>query len=346
MKLHPILRGALYPFSLAYGAAAQSRIAAKRARAKRLRGVVISVGNLTVAGTGKTPFVLWLAESLHSRGKSIGILSRGYKGGGGDSQSTQPVREGGRAAISGDEPLMLSAHLMESVRIGVGPDRYSSGLVLERLGVEWFVLDDGFQHTQLARDVDIVLVDASVPFADEPLLPAGRRRERFSALARADLFVVTRTSSAPALESFIRGHSEAPLVYAQTRLRKIRPADSAAHPSPEWLAKKMFAFCGLGNPDAFYADLRRWGHGLAGHLSFSDHHQYSKSEIARIENLARAAGAEVLVCSEKDTFNLPGGASFSLPLYVCEIDMRPIDEGVFWSAFAVILARKRPEVKL
>lgn len=347
MKLPPILRVALYPLSLLYGAAAQARIKANRARAKRLHGIVVSVGNLTAGGTGKTPFVLWLAESLKARGKNIGILSRGYKGGvRAASQSLPPLREPAPPGITGDEPRMLSARLMESVRIGVGVDRYAHGLALERLGVECFILDDGFQHVQLARDVDIVLVDSSTPFASEPLLPAGLRREPFSGLARADLILITRAASAPDLEVFLRRFTAAPVAYAQTQLRRICPQGQQRAASPDCLGMKLFAFCAIGNPQAFYADLLRWGVALTGQMTFSDHHRYSSRDLEKLSAAARRSGSAALICTEKDIFNLPATPPLDLPLFFSEIEMRPVDARSFWSAFAAILRKKRPEVTL
>src|SRR3989454_7680385 len=151
---------------------------------RRLRGVVISVGNLTVGGTGKTPMVLWIAERLIAEGKPVGILTRGYRGG-------RPAGGGGK--LGGDEGALLRERLRRKARFGIGADRYRKGLMLERHGVEWFVLDDGFQHLRLARDADIVLIDATDPFGGGFLLPAGRLREPKSSLSRADIVVVTRS---------------------------------------------------------------------------------------------------------------------------------------------------------
>lgn len=344
MKLPPTLRAALYPLSLLYGAAARSRIKARRKRARRLGGVVISVGNLTAGGTGKTPFVLWLAESLRARGKNVGILSRGYKSSVRlDAQSVQPAQGAVRARVAGDEPRMLSARLMESVRIGVGADRYAHGLALEKLGVEWFILDDGFQHTQLARDVDIVLIDASRSCPDEPLLPAGLRREPFEGLARADLILITRSTSSADLEAWLRKFTPAPVAYAQTHLRRMCQYAEQRRPSPDWSGKRLYAFCAIGNPEAFYADLRLWGAEIAGCMTFPDHHHFKSRDLDKVQAAARAHGCAGLICTEKDTFNLPARVTLNLPLYFSEIDMRPVDEPGFWSAVADILRKKKPE---
>ena len=147
-------------------------------KSKKLPGTVICVGNLTVGGTGKTPMVLWLAERLVEEGKQTAILTRGYRG-------TKPERA--RGVPESDEVTLFRERLSGKVQIGVGADRYATGEVLARHGVDWFVLDDGFQHLQLSRDADIVLVDATDPFGGGRTLPVGRLREPVSALRRADV---------------------------------------------------------------------------------------------------------------------------------------------------------------
>ncbi len=185
MKLKDSL---LWPFTLPYGAATRLRALAYRRgilRQCRLDDVVISVGNLTTGGTGKTPMVLWIAQRLLSEGKKVGILTRGYRG---------KTSSGGSTS---DEVRFLQARLGDSVAFGVGADRFARGRELSARGVEWFILDDGFQHQQLARSVNIVLIDATNPFGGGHLLPAGRLREPKSALARADIIVITRSERAP-----------------------------------------------------------------------------------------------------------------------------------------------------
>src|SRR5579862_7337589 len=190
----------LWPLSVPYGAFAHLRARLYRTgmlHQQRLDGVVISVGNLTTGGTGKTPMVLRIAEHLLTEGKSPAILTRGYRG------------ESGPSGATSDEVRLLQARLGPRVRFGVGADRFARGRALAAEGVDWFVLDDGFQHLQLARDVDILLIDATNPFGGGHVLPAGRLREPRSALARADIIVITRSDHAPAVESVIRRDSRA-----------------------------------------------------------------------------------------------------------------------------------------
>lgn len=338
MKLHPIMRALLRPVAPVYGAVVRSRLAryhSGRLVPRKLKGVVISVGNLTVGGTGKTPFVLWLAEQLRKQAKNVGILSRGYKG---KIRTDLPPLQ-----LIGDEPQLMRARLGPRANIGVGADRFEHGAKLAKLGVEWFVLDDGFQHIQLARDVDILLLDATVPLRGELLLPAGSLREPLAGMARADLVLITRALRSPEIEALVKRHTAAPIFYAQTELRRVREFGSE-EATPSWLGRKLFAFSAIGNPDAFYADLTRWGIEVAGHRSFRDHHHYTAADFKRIQREARGAGADALVCTEKDTYNFASKHISGTTLFVCEIDLRPAGEERFWDELKRILATKRPEV--
>jgi len=291
-------------------------------RTKKLPGTVISVGNLTVGGTGKTPMVLWIAERLAAEGKSTAILTRGYRG-----SSTGDAR----GEPQSDEVALLRERLSGKVKIGVGADRYKNGEVLARHGSEYFVLDDGFQHLRLARDVDIVLVDATDPFGGGMTLPAGRLREPISALRRADIVVITRSvqAPAPAIEAMIRRHTTSPIFYAATKLENVLriPQLAVGLPPQDWPRARFFAFCGIGNPSAFFEDLRRWGFQVAGERSFPDHHAYDARETADLESAAARCGADALLCTEKDIWNLRHAPFTAMPAYCCRISVElPIEE--------------------
>ena len=325
----------LWPLSLPYGLLALLRAGAYRKgilRQRRLPGVVISIGNLTVGGTGKTPMVLWIADRLLSEGKTVGILTRGYRGKTvGASAKTSQTTASPRVISTSDEVQLLQSRLGERVLLGVGADRYKSGLALAGGGVNWFILDDGFQHLPLARNVDIVLIDASKPFGGGHLLPAGRLREPRTALDRADLIVITRSNHVPAIESVVRRYSDAPIFYAHTELASIY---SPAHPqftASEARSKTFFAFCGIGNPAAFIVDLRDWGFQIVGHRFFPDHHRFSESDIAEIEKQARKLGATALICTEKDKFNLTEPPP-SMDLWICSISLHVDKADDFWQA--------------
>lgn len=315
------LQSLLWPLTLPYGAGTYLRLRAYRTgllRAKRLDGIVISVGNLTVGGTGKTPMVLCIAERLLAEGKKVGILTRGFRS------------EMGSGGSMSDEVQLLRSQLGDRAAFGVGADRWVRGRELAAQGVEWFILDDGFQHLQLARDVDIVLIDATNPFGGGHLLPAGRLREPQSALARANIIVITRGEHAPAIEAMIRRESMAPIFYARTVLDSIDSVGRDGPAEARARQRKLFAFCAIGNPKAFLIDLEVWGLRIVGSAFFPDHHRFSAKDIVTIQQKAKAAGADALVCTEKDLFNLSGTA-LAMDVFVCRISLRITPEQEFWT---------------
>jgi tetraacyldisaccharide 4'-kinase len=307
MKLPRALQIVLWPLSLIYGIYVRYRASfytKKWLKQKHLDATVISVGNLTVGGTGKTPMVLWLAEKFLAEGKRVAILSRGYRGSRGTS----------------DEVELLKRRLGGRARFGVGPNRFLSGSRLSaEHSIDVFILDDGFQHLQLARDVDIVMLDGSRKLKEQWLLPAGLLREPVSACERADILVVTRKFEGPAIEA-ADAHKFS-IFYAQTRLLGFRRFGS--HASERYLSEinpgPFFAFCGIGNPDSFFGDLARWHVNVAGSKAFADHHRYSRRELLDLQSSATTAGAAGLVTTEKDAENLPAG-SIDLPVWVAVID--------------------------
>jgi len=293
---------------------------------KQLNGVVISVGNLTVGGTGKTPMVLWLAEKFLGEGKRVAILSRGYRGGAGTS----------------DEIELLKRRLDGRVRFGVGADRFAEGHKLEQAEpVDVFLLDDGFQHWKLARDVDIVMLDGSKRLAQEWLLPAGCLREPISACRRSDLLVVTRRFERPPIEA--SDSHERQLFHAQTRLLGFRRLGERTAPS--YLsaigAGPFFAFCGIGNPQAFFADLKRWCVPVCGQREYRDHHHYSSRDGAMLLAMAKQSGATGLVTTEKDEQNLSHTRIEHMPVYVAVMELFFSSESEFVPVLDRILKERR-----
>jgi tetraacyldisaccharide 4'-kinase len=318
----------LWPLSVPYGAVARLRARAYEIgllRQRRLHGVVISVGNITAGGTGKTPMVLLLAERLLAEGKKTGILTRGYRG------------EASSTGSTSDEVQLLQARLGDRVAFGIGADRFARGSELATRGVEWFLLDDGFQHLKLARDVDIVLLDAANPFGGGHLLPAGRLREPKTAISRADIVVITRSSHAPAVEAAVRRESRAPIFYARTQLDSLNAWRSGHAGGGPTRDRKLFAFCGIGNPPAFLADLREWGFQIEAHRFFPDHHRYTTEDIQAIESDARRAGADALICTEKDTFNMANAQFQSFGVSYCRISLQIDRVEEFWQAIAAAI---------
>jgi tetraacyldisaccharide 4'-kinase len=318
MTLPPWLRLLLWPASVIYGDLARLRArlyAQGTLKVKRLNTPVISVGNLTVGGTGKTPMVIFLAERFLAEGKRVAILSRGYKGAGGTS----------------DEIELMKFRLQDRVMFGVGPDRYEQGRQLETKGVDIFLLDDGFQHLQLFRDINILLMDASQPLGRESLLPAGTLREPVSAMDRADLLVITRLEASPATLSTIEKLQDYPVFSAVTRLLGFRRLGAGIQllSAREIGAGPFYAFCGIGNPKAFYHDLKTWNVPVVQTSEFPDHHRYDQRDALELEHVARTSGAEAFITTEKDAQNLSGVSFTEFPVFIAVIEMELPQQDAF-----------------
>jgi tetraacyldisaccharide 4'-kinase len=324
MNLPLPIRILLWPLSVFYEIGARLRVLLYEKgvfKKKRLKTPVVSVGNLTVGGTGKTPMVLYLAEKFLAEGKRVGILSRGYRG----------------AAGTSDEVEMLKRRLGGRVVFGVGADRFVEGERIERESpVDVFLLDDGFQHLQLARDVDIVLWDGTKKFQRQWMLPAGSLREPISAISRADLLVITRKTWGTDGQN--KDVSESAFS-AQTKLAGFRKLGMTAIVSS--VEGPAFAFCGVGNPKAFFNDLRRWEIEPVGTMSFPDHHRYTKEDAAQLTNGASYAGAGSFVTTEKDEQNLQGVDFGEWPIYVAVVELEVNPAQKFHSEIRRLLNESR-----
>ena len=299
------------------------------ARRYKLDVPVISVGNLTMGGTGKTPCVLRLAEIFRERGRRPGILTRGY---GRTSPIPALALDSGatvRTEESGDEPqIYLRARVAP---VGIGADRYRTGRLLEeKFGADVMLLDDGFQHVKLARDFDLVLVDALNPFGGGEVFPLGRLREPVEGLARADAIVITRSEAsdlgAAAERVARRSNPRAPVFRAH-----IQPQCWVEHrtgrkiPAGEMKLERAGVFCGLGNPRSFYRTLDALGTRYVDCVDFEDHHRYRPHELKRMAEQFRRKGAMAVMTTEKDAVNLCDGSDellAPLPLYWLKIGMR------------------------
>jgi tetraacyldisaccharide 4'-kinase len=319
MNVPPLLRKLLWPLSVLYGAGVRARVwlyANRWFEQKRLNATVISIGNLTVGGTGKTPMVIWLAEKFLADKKRVAILSLGYRGANGTS----------------DEIELMKFRLQGRVCFGVGKNRFAEGRRIEsRQSIDVFLLDDGFQHLELARDLDILLMDASRPLAGESLLPAGRLREPLAAMSRANLIIFTRAETASGTLEAIGKLHQYPVFAASTRLLGFRRfgGESDLLGANEIGAGPFFAFCGLGNPEAFFRDLGNWGLAVSGQAIFPDHHRYTQREIVAVQHAGKRASAKAFVTTEKDAQNLDGLKFEESPLYVAVIDVVVTPEADF-----------------
>jgi tetraacyldisaccharide 4'-kinase len=304
----------------AFGALAAARVAAYRRgllpRA-RLAGPVVSVGNLGVGGSGKTPVVARVAAILRAAGEPVAVLSRGY---GGSFRGEALVVSDGAAVLAGageagDEPAML-ARALPGVVVAVGPRREAVGRAVEaRFGRRVHVLDDGFQHLRLERDLDLVCLD--VGDLDDRPMPAGRLRERPSALARADLVLLTRIEAA----------SEDELRALEQRLGRERcfrvarrvagwsALDGAAAPPPA----RAFLLAAIARPERFEKDVAASGVAVLGRAFFRDHHRFRADDLASVGERARAAGATSIVTTAKDAVRLEGAPALAPPVVVMAI---------------------------
>ncbi len=287
---------------------AAARARARAPKARRLSTPTVSVGNLTVGGAGKTPMILWLVERLRLRGISIAVLTRGYR-----RAAPEPVTilEPASTAASdrtGDEAQILLRNT--KAPIGISANRHAAGLQIEqRFHPDLILLDDGFQHLQLARDLDIVLLDVTEPFGGGEVLPLGRLREPVAALRRAGAIVLTRCRPGEqwvGLEQVIRRHNhKAPIFHA-----RIEPAallEAATGQEKSLAGRGVAGFCGIGNPASFREGLETMGLTIIRQFVFRDHHRYSPTQLDRMAAAARRSGAEALVTTEKDLVNLPRG---------------------------------------
>ena len=304
MRPHP----ALLPFSWLYGAGVAARnllFDIGLLPAASLSVPVISVGNLSAGGTGKTPFVEFLAGELSGRGKKAGIVSRGY---GRESKGYQVVSNGhqrcAEAFTAGDEPALLADHL-DGVPIVVDEDRVRGARrIVETFGVDVVLLDDGFQHRSIGRDADIVLLAAQELNRSSYLLPAGYRREPWRSLKRATLVVITKCDNKESFES-ARAHLaprlSAPVAGMRTKVTGAYRFGSEQSSDASMLGgQPVLAFSGIGDPGAFATTLAGLNANVRAYRTFRDHHWFTNEDLEQLEAARIKAGAAMLATTEKD----------------------------------------------
>lgn len=271
-------------------------------RSRRLAGPVVSIGNVSVGGAGKTPFVILLGETLKQKGIAFDVLSRGY---GRKTRGARLVDPQGTADSFGDEPLLI-AHKLRSPVV-VGESRYEAGILAEqKFGPQLHLLDDGFQHRQLARDFNIVLL--SEEDLDDHLLPSGRLREPLESLKRADVLVVPEGLRDERLTRFGKP------IWQIRRGLSIAEAPSRAA-----------AFCGIARPQRFFEQLRAAGVSVVMEKPYRDHHAYSLEDVRNLKALAKQHGADGFVTTEKDAVNLGGMLADLGKVAIAEVTMQIVD---------------------
>ncbi len=310
--------------------------------ARRLPVPCVSVGNLSVGGTGKTPLVAWLIEGLAALGARPAVVSRGY---GGSAHGPERVTTAGGSPAArrfGDEPALLAARYPD-VPVVVGRDRHAAGLLAAASGGATVVVaDDAFQHRRLARDLDIVVIDASRGLGNGFQLPAGPLRESPASLARAGFVVLNQVGAAPDLEGLRR------MVAALAPRASIAEADlvfdgwrDALTGAPVELraGAAVYAFSGIANPGSFHRTLEALGMSIRGSEVFRDHHAYGGGEIERLQRAAGASGAVAAVTTAKDAVRIAGWGG-AVPLYRAEVKLAMIrGHETLWETLKSIAAR-------
>ena len=314
------VRWVLRALSPVYGLGVRLRAWVCRSHILRLRRLpvpVISVGNLTVGGTGKTPMVEWIVRYLRKRRRSPAVLSRGY----GAPHRGEP----------NDEVQSLERNVPGVVHV-VDPDRARGGWqAVEEHDADCVVLDDGFQHIRLCRDLDIVLIDALDPFGNGRLLPGGCLREPPSALCRADVVVLTRSDVVShdrrdaLVERLGQEAPQAALVQAGLELMSLEPLGHGVPREPKWLAhKRVFAFCGLGNPLGFLGRLERLRPEVLNGVLLDDHAPYPPLVVEALARAAADSGADAVVTTQKDAVKIGAAWPGPVPALALRIRMRII----------------------
>ena len=299
---------------------------------------MISIGNLTLGGSGKTPTAQYIARYLRSEQHSVALLTRGYgRESSGMRILNDPANHGARGPGEsyrqvGDEPLMLARSLPD-VPIIINKDRYEAGRWAEsKLGADVLVLDDGYQHLALARDLNILLIDATDPFGGFEMPPFGRMREPLYGIKRADAIIITRAD-----RPFDQGQTQAiikyycgekvPVMYLYSTITELRHlATGEVYDAKNFAGWNIAVACGIANPRAFTEDILQAGMNIVSESFFADHHAFTQEDLHRISHAAQEAGADAIVTTEKDSVRLEGLTHGDVPLYAARLEIQSDDE--------------------
>lgn len=348
-KKEKFKRALLWVPSKLYELALRLRIAAYETeylKQKRLDATVISIGNITLGGTGKSPMVAYVARYLKEEGHAVAILTRGY---GRKSSGMRVLNDPRRAASDdnlqnnsrvaahtyheyGDEPLML-ARALPQIPVIINEDRHEGGAwAISELGAEVLILDDAYQHLALARDLNILLIDATDSFGSFEVVPFGRLREPLYGIKRADAVIITRAD-----KPFDQGQTNAilkyfcgekvPVMYVYSTIARLRHlASGDAYDTSEFVGWNAAIMCGIGNPHAFADDVLHTGMNIVAEDFFPDHYSFTQEDIERITRSARSVGADAIVTTEKDAVRLESINHGEVPIYVAELEIESDDE--------------------
>ncbi len=323
----PLSRILLNVMAFLYGTGVKARLKLYKLgilKPRVLPCMVISIGNITAGGTGKTPMTMHIARRFVTEGSRVVILSRGYKG---THKGIGLVSDGAEVLMTpeeaGDEPWLMAEKLkapgMEGVPIIVGADRYEAGLfAIEKFSPDVILLDDGFQHIALARDKNIVLIDARTDLLNERLLPRGTLREPIRALNRARIIMI-KDKEAKVIDPFLKALDK-PVVAFSYKASGLKALNSNEEMGlGELKDKKVFIFSGLASPASFEETVLGTGAKVVGTRSFPDHYSFTRSDIDEIQGLAN--GADIIVTTEKDATRLKGFKEGLTNIYSLEIEV-------------------------
>ena len=295
-------------------------------KTNRLTAKVISVGNITVGGTGKTPLVEKLARLLHEKEYRVGIVSRGYRNkrsgiilvSNGDKVTATPQ-------TAGDEPFLL-ARRMKGFPVVASKDRVQAGqYVIDNFRCDVLLLDDGFQHLKLERNADLVVIDSANPWGNGKLLPAGPLRESLKSLRRADALIFTRVDQAHDIEELKNQtvqYSDAPVLTSVHQPIEWVSLETHDRFSPDFMeGKRILGFAGIGNPESFQETLSMLNATIADFMTYRDHHWYTDKDLLRIASTAEKLKAEAIVTTEKDSVRIRALYKNKIPIYYLQIEL-------------------------
>ncbi len=326
----------LFILSLPYGMAIAFRnllYDLRIIKQKKLTCRVISVGNISAGGTGKTPVAMMLAKMIRNEGYTPIVLSRGYRG---ENRGAINIVSDGLNLLmghkeAGDEPFLM-AKTLEGIPVITGSNRYLTGFyAIRTFNADVLILDDGFQHRSLYRDIDIVLVDYSSPFGNGRLLPCGNLRESPKGLRRADIIVLMGNGAEKKKDVLPMFHSlygkRASIFHASHKpLSVIRADGGVIHPPGFLQGKRVQAFAGIGNPRSFVRTIESLGAHLVGFLSFKDHHFFTQADVNNIKNRAIKQKADLIMTTEKDGVRLLDFPDFLNEIYLLRIEIQLFDD--------------------
>lgn len=330
-----------------YGLGLQARLQAYHQsfiKERRLSGLVVSIGNITAGGTGKTPMTMLIARQLLHKGYKPAILSRGYKGQLTHEPVTVDTSFWGDWKKYGDEPFLMAAKLSD-IPVIVAKNRYAAGLyALQRFGRRVFLLDDGYQHIRLYRDINILLINARNPFGNGYLLPRGPLREPLSQIKRAHLVIITKVldparDSVQKIKDIVRRYNPlAPIFHSSIFAHNLISIDNPnGFPVAAIKEKKILAFSGVADPDSFKQLLLQAGGEIGDHLIYPDHYEYRERDFKRLGQDADNLGVKIIITTEKDFVKLRGSPYWPIlknhPIWALSMEVEILDCQPKWEEF-------------